>query len=178
MHLWPFNEADFFSELFPRCVATGSSFDLRACFFCSDMHYQLLDLLTMTWLQRSSVPLSHPSWTFSLHDAPAKPTASWRTPPTQSLPAPTIRRCYRGIRGRSARLLNSFFPQAVRALNPNHPALLWNPMQTPISWNTDPPPPLLSKHPPTLPHQRKNCELFLCNSSVLHTGEWACTNHL
>ncbi len=35
-----------------------------------------------TWLQRSSVPLSHPSWTFSLHDAPAKPTASWRTPPT------------------------------------------------------------------------------------------------
>ncbi len=35
-----------------------------------------------TQLQRSSVPLSHPSWTFSLHDAPAKPTASWRTPPT------------------------------------------------------------------------------------------------
>ncbi len=35
-----------------------------------------------TWLQRSSVPLSHPSWTSSLHDAPAKPTASWRTPPT------------------------------------------------------------------------------------------------
>ncbi len=35
-----------------------------------------------TQLQRSSVPLSHPSWTFSLHDAPEKPTASWRTPPT------------------------------------------------------------------------------------------------
>ncbi len=35
-----------------------------------------------TQLQRSSVHLSHPSWTFSLHDAPAKPTASWRTPPT------------------------------------------------------------------------------------------------
>ncbi len=35
-----------------------------------------------TRLLRSSVPLSHPSWTFSLHDAPAKPTASWRTPPT------------------------------------------------------------------------------------------------
>ncbi len=46
-----------------------------------------------TRLQRSSVPLSHPSWTFSLHDAPAKPTASWRTPPLpQSLPAPTIRK--------------------------------------------------------------------------------------
>ncbi len=37
-----------------------------------------------TRLQRSSMPLSHPSWTFSLHDAPAKPTASWRTPPTVS----------------------------------------------------------------------------------------------
>ncbi len=41
----------------------------------------------MVWLcmQHSSEvisPLSHPSWTFSLHDAPAKPTASWRTPPT------------------------------------------------------------------------------------------------
>ncbi len=32
--------------------------------------------------QRSSEPLSPPSWTFSLHDAPAKPTVSWRTPPT------------------------------------------------------------------------------------------------
>ncbi len=37
-----------------------------------------------TQMQRSSVPLSHPSWTFSLHDAPAKPTASWRTPSTVS----------------------------------------------------------------------------------------------
>ncbi len=49
-------------------------------------------------------------------------------------------RRYRSIRARSARLLNSFFPQAVRALNPNHPALLWNPMQTPTSWNMDHPP--------------------------------------
>ncbi len=32
--------------------------------------------------ERSSEPLSPPSWTFSLHDAPAKPTVSWRTPPT------------------------------------------------------------------------------------------------
>ncbi len=34
-----------------------------------------------THLQRSSVPLSPPSWTFSLHDAPVKPIVSWRTPP-------------------------------------------------------------------------------------------------
>ncbi len=33
-------------------------------------------------------------------------------------------RRYRSIRARSARLLNSFFPQAVRALNANHPAPL------------------------------------------------------
>ncbi len=54
-------------------------------------------------------------------------------------------RRYRSIGARSARLLNSFFPQAVRALNSNHPARLWNPMQSPTSWNMDPPPsPLLS----------------------------------
>ncbi len=34
-----------------------------------------------TQLQKSSVPLSPPSWIFSLHDAPAKPIVSWRTPP-------------------------------------------------------------------------------------------------
>ncbi len=122
-----------------------------------------------TRLQRSSVPLSHPSWTFSLHDAPAKPTASWRTPHT--LPSlfqllPSGRR-YRSIRARSARLLNIFFPQAVRALNSNHTAPLWNPMQTPTSWNMDHPPP--SKHPPTLPHQRKNCMKLFCAIQVCYT---------
>ncbi len=64
-------------------------------------------------------------------------------------------RWYRSIRARSARLLNSFFPQAVRALNSNHPALLWNPMQTPTSWNMDHPPPPSPNTPPTLPHQSK-----------------------
>ncbi len=44
-------------------------------------------------------------------------------------------RRYRSIRARSARLLNSFFPQAVRALNSHHTAPLWNPKQPP-------PPPL------------------------------------
>ncbi len=33
-------------------------------------------------LQKSLVPLSPPSWIFSLHDAPAKQKVSWRTPPT------------------------------------------------------------------------------------------------
>ncbi len=56
--------------------------------------------------------------------------------PTHSLfqLLPSGRR-YRSIRARSARLLNSFFPQAVRALNSDHTSPLWNPMQTPTSWN-------------------------------------------
>ncbi len=124
-----------------------------------------------TQLQRSLVPLSHPSWTFSLHDAPAKPTVLWRTPPTpptlfQLLPSG---RWYRSIRARSTRLLNSFFPQAVRALNSNHPP---PPSETPCkplppeSWT----PPPLSKHPPTLPHQRKNCmKLFFVQFKVCYT---------
>ncbi len=53
MLLWPFNEADFFSELFPRCVAWRKPvselyrqfFWPRGLVFFSDMHYQLLDLL-------------------------------------------------------------------------------------------------------------------------------------
>ncbi len=132
-----------------------------------------------TWLQRSSVPLSHPSWTFSLHDAPEKPTASWRTPPTPptvssssyhqedgtgaSEPAPTD--CW------------SFSPRLWKPLTQITPPPLWNPMQTPTSWNMDPPPPPLQT-PSNLTTPKKKMWTFLCNSSVLHTGEWACTNHL
>ncbi len=65
---------------------------------------------------------------------------------------------FRSIRARSARLLYSFFRQAVRAMNSNNPAPLWNPIQTPT--------------PPTLPHHRKNClKLFLCNSKCA-THRW------
>ncbi len=78
-------------------------------------------------------------------------------------------RRYRSIRARSARLLNSFFPQAVRALNSNYPARLWNSMQSPTSWNMDHPP--LSKHPPTLPHQRTKCKLFFVQSKCA-THRW------
>ncbi len=61
---------------------------------------------------------------------------------------------------RSARLLNSFFPEAVRALNSTHPPLSETPYKPPTSWNMD-------HHPPTtsnLPHQRKNSDTFLCSS--------------
>ncbi len=56
-------------------------------------------------------------------------------------------RRYRSIRARPARLLNSFPPQALRALNSNHLTPLWNLIHNPSSWNQDPPPP----HP-TTPH--------------------------
>ncbi len=79
-------------------------------------------------------------------------------------------RRYRSIRARSAILLNSFFPQAVRALNPNHPTPLWNLMQTPTSWNMDHPP--LSPNTPQPYHTKEQlCETFLCNSKCA-THRW------
>ncbi len=67
-------------------------------------------------------------------------------------------RRYRSIRARSATLLHSFFPQAVRALNSNHPAPLWNPIQPP-------------KHgpPPNLPHHRKKLSNFFVQFKVCYT---------
>ncbi len=131
-----------------------------------------------TRLLRSSVPLSHPSWTFSLHDAPAKPTASWRTPPT---PPTVSSSSYHQEDGTGAS--EPAPPDCSTAFSPR----LWEPWTqiTPPASETpcNPLPPEtwtppLSKHPPTLPHQRTNVNFFLCNPSVLHTGEWACTNHL
>ncbi len=74
-------------------------------------------------------------------------------------------RRYRSIRARSARLLNSFFPQAVRALNSHHTAPLWNPKQ-------HPPPP-----PPTLPHLRKKLlNFYLCGIQVSGPAQATCSN--
>ncbi len=75
-------------------------------------------------------------------------------------------RRYRSIRARSARLLNSFFPQAGRALNSPHTAPLWNPKQ--------PPPP-----PPTLPHLRnKLLNFYLCGIQVSGPAQATCSNTL
>ncbi len=88
-----------------------------------------------TQLQRSSVPLSPPSWTFYLHDAPVKLPVSWKTPPIP--PTVSSSSCHQEDETltRSVRLLNSFFPQAVRALNANHLTPLWNLIHNPSSWN-------------------------------------------
>ncbi len=75
-------------------------------------------------------------------------------------------RRYRSIRARSARLLNSFFPQAVRALNSNHTAPLWNPKQ---------PPP----HTHTLPHLRKKLlNFYFCAIQVSGPAQATCSNTL
>ncbi|KAI2667011.1 hypothetical protein H4Q32_029349 [Labeo rohita] len=60
-------------------------------------------------------------------------------------------RRYRSIRACSARLLNSFFPQAVRALNSNHPSEI-------LIHNVN---------------CRKTQNTVFAILSVLHTGEWA-----
>ncbi len=128
-----------------------------------------------TRLQRSLVPLSHPSWTFSLHDAPAKPTASWRTPPT---PPTVSSRSYHQEDATGAS--KPAPPDCSTAFSPRlrSPRPLWNPMQTPYLLKHGPSPPHLSKHTPNLTTPKIKLWTFLCNPSVLHTGEWACTNHL
>ncbi len=124
-----------------------------------------------TRLLRSSVPLSHPSWTFSLHDAPAKPTASWRTPPT---PPTVSSSSYHQEDGTGAS--EPAPPDCSTAFSPR----LWEPWTqitppasetpcNPLPPETWTPPPPLSKHPPTLPHQRTKCKLFFCAIQVCYT---------
>ncbi len=135
-----------------------------------------------TRLQRSSVPLSHPSWTFSLHDAPAKPTASWRTPPT---PPTVSSSSYHQEDGTGAS--EPAPPDCSTAFSHR----LWEPWTQitpppsetpckPLPPETRTPSPLPPplQAPPNLTTPKKKLWTFLCNSSVLHTGEWACTNHL
>ncbi len=83
-------------------------------------------------------------------------------------------RRYRSIRAYSARLLNSFFPQAVRALNSTHSPLSETPIQTPYLLKHG----SSHTHPNLTTSRKKTLTLFCAIRSVLHTGEWACTNHL
>ncbi len=115
--------------------------------------------------ERSSEPLSPPSWTFSLHDAPAKPTVSWRTPPIP----PTVSS-------------SSYHQEDV----PEHQSPLRQTAQQNCPEPKSPRPPLkphanpyLLKHgpshpppnpPPTLPHQRKKLsETFFVLFKVCYT---------
>ncbi len=86
-------------------------------------------------------------------------------------------RRYQSIRARSARLLYSFFPQAVRALNSPPPSETPCKPLPPETWT--PPSP---KHPPTLPHQRKKlnffCAIQVCYTQVSGPVQTTCSNTL
>ncbi len=112
-----------------------------------------------TRLQRSSVPLSHPSWTFSLHDAPAKPTASWRTPPT---PPTVSSSSYHQEDGTGASELAP--PDCSTAFSPG----LWEP------WTQITPPPseTWTTPPPNTPqpyHTKEKTVNFFCAIQVCYT---------
>ncbi len=117
-----------------------------------------------TPLQKSLVPLSPPSWIFSLHDAPAKQKVSWRTPPT---PRTVSSSSYPQVDGTG--VSEPAPPDCSTAFSPR----LWEPwtqLTPPLSETPTPPPP----PPPPYHISGKTVKLLsLCNS-----GERACTSHL
>ncbi len=119
-----------------------------------------------TQLQKSSVPLSPPSLIFFLHDAPVKPIVSWRTPPI----LPTVSSSsYHQQDGTGSSepappdCSTAFFPRLWEPWTQLTPHLSETPYKPPTSWNMNP--------PQTLPHHRKNCQTFLCNSKCA-THRW------
>ncbi len=138
-----------------------------------------------TRLQRLSVPLSHPSWTFSLHDAPAKPTASWRTPhhPSHSLSSSYHQEDGTGASEPAPPDCSTAFSHRLwepwTQITPPPSETPCKPLP-PETWT--PPPPLPLQAPPTLPHQRKNCELFcaiqVCYTQVSGPVQTTCSNTL
>ncbi len=120
-----------------------------------------------TPLQKSLVPLSPPSWIFSLHDAPAKQKVSWRTPP---IPPTVSSSSYPQVDGTG--VSEPAPPDCSTAFSPRlcEP---WTHITPPLSETPNNRPPHLTTS------QEKTVKLlFLCNPSVLRTGERACTSHL
>ncbi len=119
-----------------------------------------------TPLQKSLVPLSPPSWTFSLHDAPAKQKVSWRTPPT---PPTVSSSSYPQVDG--TRVSEPAPPDCSTAFSPR----LWEPwthITQPLSETPTPP-------PPTLPHLRKKLlNFYLCGIQVSGPAQATCSNTL
>ncbi len=118
------------------------------------------------------VPLSHPSWTFSLHDAPANPTASWRTPPT---PPTVSSSSYHQEDGTGAS--EPAPPDCSTAFSPRlwepwtqitPPSSKKNPMQTPTSWNMDHPPPPSPNTPQPYHTKEKTVNFFVQFKCATH----------
>ncbi len=115
-----------------------------------------------TPLQKSLVPLSPPSWTFSLHDAPAKQKVSWRTPPT---PPTVSSSSYPQVDGTG--VSEPAPPDCSTAFSPR----LWEPwthITPPLSETPNNTP------PPLTTSQEKTVKLL----SLWNSGERACTSHL
>ncbi len=93
-------------------------------------------------------------------------------------------RRYRSIRARSARLLNSFFPQAVRALNSNHPAPPLKPHAIPylLKHGPSPPPPPSPNIPQPYHTKEQNvnffCAIQVCYTQVSGPVQTTCSNTL
>ncbi len=116
------------------------------------------------------MPLSPPSWTFSLHNAPVKLPVSWRTPPI----LPTISSSsYHQEDGTGASEPTP--PDCSTVFSPwlREP---WTQLTPPLSeTHTNPLPPeiwTISPPPPQPYHiTGKNCQTFLCNSKCA-THRW------
>ncbi len=126
-----------------------------------------------TRLQRSSVPLSHPSWTFSLHDAPAKPAASWRTPPTPPTVSSSSYHQEEGTRASEPAPPDCSTAFSTRLWEP------WTQITPPPSETPRKPlppetwtPPPSPNTPPTLQHKRKTVNFFFFLSV-----QFKCTTH-
>ncbi len=115
-----------------------------------------------TQLQRSLVPFSPPSWTFSLHDAPINLPVLWRTPP---IPPTVFSSSYPQEESPLCQTTQQHFSPGCESpeLKPWTPPLSETQYKPPTSWNTAPPPP----NTPTLPHHRN----ILCNSKCA-THRW------
>ncbi len=133
-----------------------------------------------TQLQRSSVPLSHPSWTFPC--TMLQQNQQYREGPHPSLPVSSS--SYHQEDGTGASepappdCSTAFSPQACESpelKSPRPPSETpWHTLP-PETWTTPPPP---SPNTPQPYHTKeKTCmKLFCAIQSVLHTGEWAYTN--
>ncbi len=127
------------------------------------------DKLLVCWSLLSLVPLSPPSWTFSLHDAPAKQKVSWRTPPT---PPTVSSSSYPQVDGTG--VSEPAPPDCSTAFSPR----LWEPwthITLPLSEtpnNTPPPPPHLTTS------QEKLLNFYLCGIQVSGPAQATCSNTL
>ncbi len=135
-----------------------------------------------TRLQRSSVP-SPIHLDIFLARCSAKPTASWRTPPT---PPTVSSSSYHQEDGTGAS--EPAPPDCSTAFSPGcespelklpRPPLKPHAIPYLLKHGPSPPP---SKHPPTLPHQRTKCKLFcaiqVCYTQVSGPVQTTCSNTL